>query len=163
MTPAAITGLFHVAVKTADLAATRHFYTGVIGLVEVARPDFGYPGAWLALPGPGGPAILHVYAGGPSLGRGGVVPVGGGAIDHVSLSATGYQAYRQRFEAAGLPWREFLVPGTPYWQLFVYDPSGVLLELTFDGLAEGGPVPVIAESLRYRAGESFFAPRPRAP
>lgn len=157
---AAITGLFHVAVKTADLERTLRFYRDVMGLAEAPRPDFGYPGAWLAIPGPqgAGPAIVHVYAGGAALAADAVVPSGTAAIDHVSLTATGYDAWRNRFDAAGLPWREFIVPGTFYWQLFVYDPSGVQLELTFDARTEGGAAPVIAQERRYRAGLSFFDP-----
>lgn len=158
MTDAAITaGLFHVAVKTNDLDATVAFYTRVIGLVPVARPDFGYPGAWLGVPLPGGPAILHVYAGGPALGRDGRAPVGSGAIDHVSLSCRGFAAFVQRFRAAELEWREFLVPGTALWQLFVYDPSGVQLELTFDGAQEDGPPPDLSDGRRYVAGADFFS------
>jgi hypothetical protein len=61
--------------------------------------------------------------------------------------------------AAGLDWREFLVPGTSLWQLFVYDPSGVQLELTFNGDAEVGPPPDMSPGRRYVAGASFFAPR----
>ena len=57
---------------------------------------------------------------------------------------------------ARLDWREFLVPGTTLWQLFVYDPSGVQLELTFEGSAEAGPPPDMSEGRRYVAGESFF-------
>mgnify|MGYP000935246454 CR=1 FL=1 len=117
--------LFHLAIKTSDLAATRHFWTRVIGLREIHRPDFGYPGAWLACPQPGGLAIIHVYAGGPALGADGKAPSGTAAIDHVSLSCSGYRSYISRFKAAGLDWREFAVPGTTLWQLFVYDPSGV--------------------------------------
>jgi len=49
-----------------------------------------------------------------------------------------------------------VVTGTSLWQIFVYDPSGVQLELTFDGRAEGRPAPEIAPEWRYRAGESFF-------
>ena len=149
-------GLFHLAIKTADLARTLAFWTRVIGLRETARPDFGYPGAWLACGQPGGQAIIHVYAGGPALGSAGVVESGTAAIDHVSLACTGYQAYIARFRSAGLDWREFLVPGTSLWQLFVYDPSGVQLELTFEGAAEAGPPPDMSEGRSYRAGQSFF-------
>ena len=39
-----------------------------MGLVEVPRPNFGFPGAWLACRLPGGQAIIHIYAGGPALG-----------------------------------------------------------------------------------------------
>lgn len=151
-------GLFHLAIKTADLGATRAFWMGVIGLREIARPDFGYPGAWLACGQPGGQAIVHVYAGGPALGASGVAPRGSGAIDHVSLACSGYHAYVARFRAAGLDWREFLVPGTTLWQLFVYDPSGVQLELTFEGAIESGVPPDMSEGRRYRAGTDFFDP-----
>ncbi|HST45792.1 MAG TPA: VOC family protein [Luteimonas sp.] len=151
-------GLFHLAIKTADLAATRAFWSGVIGLREIARPDFGYPGAWLACAQPGGQAIVHVYAGGPALGATGLAPRGSGAIDHVSLACSGYHAYVARFRAAGLDWREFLVPGTTLWQLFVYDPSGVQLELTFEGAVEAGASPDLSPARRYRAGADFFDP-----
>jgi catechol 2,3-dioxygenase-like lactoylglutathione lyase family enzyme len=70
-----ISGLFHVAIKTNDLDATRAFYCGVLGLKEVFRPDFGFPGAWLACPLPSGAAIIHVYAGGPALGVEGRAPI----------------------------------------------------------------------------------------
>lgn len=151
-------GLFHVAIKTNDLAATVAFYTKVLGLVPVRRPDFGYPGAWLGVPLPGGGAIVHIYAGGPALGAEGVAPVGTAAIDHVSLACRGYHATVARFRALGLDWREFLVPGTTLWQLFVYDPSGVQLELTFDGGNEEGPPPDMGDGRRYVAGQGFFDP-----
>lgn len=153
-----ITGLLHVAIKTADLAQTVAFYTQVLGLREAARPDFGFPGAWLAVPTPVGEAVFHIYAGGPALGPSGRVGMGTEVIDHVSITAVGWNAFRARFEQFGLPWREFLIPNTTYWQLFVYDPSGVQLELTFDGVAEGIALPLVPDSRRYRAGESFFDP-----
>jgi catechol 2,3-dioxygenase-like lactoylglutathione lyase family enzyme len=149
-------GLFHLAIKTADLSATRAFWIDVIGLLEAPRPDFGYPGAWLACPQPGGQAIIHVYAGGPALGADGKAPFGTSAIDHVSLACVGFHAYRARFQKAGLDWREFPVPGTRLWQLFVYDPSGVQLELTFEGSAEAGAAPDTSPARVYRAGQSFF-------
>jgi catechol 2,3-dioxygenase-like lactoylglutathione lyase family enzyme len=153
-----VAGLFHVAIKTSDLAATLAFYKGIMGLAEAHRPDFGYPGAWLAVPLPGGPALMHIYAGGPALGPEGVAPHGTAAIDHVSLACRGYHGFIARFRTAGLDWREFLVPGTTLWQLFVYDPSGVQLELTFDGSTEAGPSPNMSKGRRYIAGSSFFDP-----
>jgi catechol 2,3-dioxygenase-like lactoylglutathione lyase family enzyme len=155
-----INGLFHVAIKTADLAATRRFYCELLGLKEVARPDFGYPGAWIGCPIPGGQAIIHIYAGGPALGPEGRAPSGSAAIDHLSLSCSGYHAFLGALTEAGLPTREFIVPGTTLWQLFVYDPSGVQLELTFEGSAERGPQPDMSDGRRYVAGSSFFDPAP---
>src|SRR5256885_15983587 len=71
---ATVHGLYHIAIKTENLAATRKFYTDIIGLREFPRPDFGYPGAWLDCTEPGGLAILHVYAGGAALGAEGEAP-----------------------------------------------------------------------------------------
>ena len=152
----ALQGLLHVAIKTADLARTRRFYLEVLGLQEMPRPDFGYPGAWLGLAGPG--PIFHIYAGGPALGLSGLAPQGTASIDHVSLTASGYHGFVARLQGHSIPFREFIVPGTPLWQLFAYDPSGVQLELTFDSRAEGGSPPDLSDGRRYVAGQSFFDP-----
>jgi len=153
---AVVIGLFHTAIKTADLAASLRFYKSILGLKETCRPDFGFPGAWLACPTPGGTAIIHLYAGGPALSAIGVAPSGSAAIDHVSLACSGFHAFRSRFQAAGMAWREQVVPGTTLWQLFVYDPSGVQFELTFEGSVETGPLPDMSPGRRYVAGVSFF-------
>ena len=155
---ATVYGLYHIAIKTSDLGATRKFWTDIIGLKEIPRPDFGYPGAWLGCPQPGGFGIIHVYAGGPALGPEGKAPQGTAAIDHVSLSCAGYRSYVSRFKAVGLDWREFIVPGTSLWQLFVYDPSGVQLELTFEASIEGSEKPDVSPGRIYVAGKSFFEP-----
>ncbi|MEM8665247.1 MAG: VOC family protein [Pseudomonadota bacterium] len=152
-----VTGLLHVAIKTNDLDKTVRFYRDIVGLVEAPRPDFGYPGAWLAVPTPVGEALIHIYAGGPALGEDGKAPSGTGAIDHVSLTATGYGEMVSRIREAGLDWREFEVPGTTLWQIFTYDPSGVQLEITFDGRVEEGS-PDMSPDRRYEAGKSFFDP-----
>jgi hypothetical protein len=49
-----------------------------------------------------------------------------------------------------------LVPNTTLWQLFVYDPSGVQCELTFEGAAETGSLPDMSPGRAYVAGSSFF-------
>jgi catechol 2,3-dioxygenase-like lactoylglutathione lyase family enzyme len=138
---ATVHGLFHIAIKTDDLAATRKFWTEIIGLRDFDRPDFGYPGAWLGCTQPGGIAIIHVYAGGPALGPTGKAEAG---------------TYIDRFRANGLDWREFIVPGTSLWQLFVYDPSGVQLELTFEAGVEGEEKPDMLPRRKYVAGATFF-------
>src|SRR5882757_6745058 len=62
-TTCAITGLFHVLVKTNDLPLTLKFYKDVLGLREAPRPAFGNPGAWMAVSTPIGEQIIHVWAG----------------------------------------------------------------------------------------------------
>ncbi|RWC33549.1 hypothetical protein [Mesorhizobium sp.] len=151
-----VTGLFHVLVKTNDLPLTLKFYKEVIGLREAPRPAFGNPGAWLACSSPVGEQIIHIWAGGAGMGPTGVSPYGTGTIDHVSFTAIGHEGYRARFKKYGLPWREYIIPNTTLWQLFVYDPSGVQIELTFDSANEGEPHKPIAPENAYTPGEDFF-------
>ena len=151
-----VTGLFHVLVRTNDLEQTLIFYKQVLGLREAPRPAMGNPGAWLACSSPIGEQIIHIWSGGPGMGPTGVAPYGTGTIDHVSFTAIGHEAYRRRFAAYGLPWREFIIPQTPLWQLFVYDPSGVQVELTFDAGNEAMEHGPIAPEHAYAVGEVFF-------
>jgi catechol 2,3-dioxygenase-like lactoylglutathione lyase family enzyme len=151
-----VTGLFHVLIKTNDLPLTLRFYKDVIGLREAVRPAMGNPGAWLACSSPVGEQIIHVWAGGAGMGPTGISPYGAGTIDHVSLTAIGEEAYRARFRKFGLPWREFVIPNTTLSQLFVFDPSGVQIELTFDSANEGGPHGPIPPENAYTPGEYFF-------
>jgi glyoxylase I family protein len=41
--------LHHVALPVSDLARAKNFYGQVLGLTEIARPDFPFDGAWYAL------------------------------------------------------------------------------------------------------------------
>ncbi len=148
--------LFHTAIKTADLAATVRFYTEVLGMVVADRPPVGFPGAWLKPAQAGADAIIHLYAGDAAREPDGSVQTGSSAIDHVSVVCQGYSDFKAQFEEFGLDYRENLVPATPFWQLFIYDPNGVQLELTFHSAAEREATPVIAPQRRYSARERWF-------
>jgi catechol 2,3-dioxygenase-like lactoylglutathione lyase family enzyme len=150
--------IFHAGLRTADLGASVRFYTEVMGMVSVPRPPFDFPGAWLAPVQPGAQATIHLYAGDAAQEADGAVQTGSGAIDHLAVACVGYSAFRARFERFALPYRENLVPRTPLWQLFVYDPNGVLLELTFHSAAEPEPAPAIATERLYQPRERWFQP-----
>ena len=152
--------LFHTAIRTADLDATVHFYTEVLGMIVAERPPIGFPGAWLKPAQAGADPTIHIYAGDAACEADGSVQVGSGAIDHVSVVCQGYGEFRDRFERFGLPYRENLVPATPLWQLFIYDPNAVQLELTFHAGAETQPQPQIPPARRYKARERWFDPVP---
>lgn len=51
-----ISQLDHVALHVKDVEASKNFYTNVLGLDELPRPNFDFPGAWYAL----GPQELHI-------------------------------------------------------------------------------------------------------
>jgi catechol 2,3-dioxygenase-like lactoylglutathione lyase family enzyme len=48
--------LAHVALSVIDLERARTFYVDVLGLQEVARPEFSVPGAWLTT----GAGMIHL-------------------------------------------------------------------------------------------------------
>ena len=44
-----IAAIHHVSLTVSDLERSRAFYREILGLEEIARPNFGFPGAWFQL------------------------------------------------------------------------------------------------------------------
>lgn len=133
-------GIDHFTLRVApqELALLRAFYTDVLGLREGARADFDFPGHWLYA---GTQAVVHL-AGNQPAGEASISPdLPTGRFNHVALGARGLAAMRARLQSHGIDWREAPVPGLPVHQLFLRDPVGLQIELSFDAaeLAEAGP------------------------
>lgn len=156
-----VRALAHVAIKADDLDKTVAFYERVLGLRRVPRPPFPFPGAWLGRED--GDAIVHLYGGERAREEGGGFARGTGRVDHVSFWARGYLAQCERLQRHGLPYRDQRPPETTLAQLFVYDPNGVLLELTYDLRDEpGAPAAARGGALRFDpALYAQFASPPR--
>jgi catechol 2,3-dioxygenase-like lactoylglutathione lyase family enzyme len=134
--------LNHFSIRTTDLAATRAFYVDLLGLQEGPRPEFPFPGCWL-YQGPQDSyanAAVHVIGIDPGdraglenyLGeRGEATLSGSGAVDHVAFFATDLVGMLQRLRTAGIEPRQRTVPGVGLHQLFLDDPSGVVVELNY--------------------------------
>ncbi len=142
-----VSACFMSRLKTNDIDATVRFYTEVLGM-KLARPA-----ELSASPAPG----LRSATARPSqhlrrlrLGAEGKTALGTTALDHVSLSIKGWDECLERIKKLGFDWRASVVPGMSLWQIFVHDPSGVMLELTFDGKVENRPC------LRFRPGASTW-------
>jgi catechol 2,3-dioxygenase-like lactoylglutathione lyase family enzyme len=112
----------HFTIVTDRLAETLDFYD-LLGLASGPRPDFGIGGAWLYV---GGHPVLHIIETTrmPEPRR--------GVLDHMAFYATDFQAVALRIEGAGLTYRVIRTP-RPFslWQVFLYDPNGVEVELDF--------------------------------
>jgi catechol 2,3-dioxygenase-like lactoylglutathione lyase family enzyme len=135
-----ILGIDHFTLRVApeQLPVLRRFYVEVLGLREGARADFDFPGHWLYA---GAQAAVHL-AGNQPEGEAAVAPeLPTGRFNHVALRARGLAAARARLLAHGIAWRESPVPGLPVHQLFLRDPAGLQIELSFDAaeLAAAGP------------------------
>ena len=122
----------HVAIRTDDLEATNRFYTEVLGMTVADRPPFSFPGSWLQM----GHTMIHVMAGSAATDQDGNFHRGSAAVDHLAFGAKGFDRYKARFQELGLDWRENGIPSAGLWQLFVHDPSGILVELNFDIASE---------------------------
>ena len=121
-------GIHHFTIRCtpAELDTVLAFYRDVLGMHTGPRPAFPFPGHWMYL---GETAVVHLAAiaspgeGGRSTGSG---------FDHVSLHAHGLAATRQRLQALGIAFEELPVPGWPLQQIFLHDPVGARIELTFE-------------------------------
>ncbi len=119
--------LDHVNVRTHDLDATRDFYVDVVGLRVGARPPFGFPGYWLyddSVP------VIHLTG----LDGGDPACAGSGAVDHIAFRAAGLTEMRDRLTQAHVPFNERIVPRNGELQIFICDPNGVKIELTFSAV-----------------------------
>ncbi len=116
-----IESILHASLIVADTARALSFYGEVLGLeVNPARPDLGYPGAWLTV---GGQEIhlLELPNPDPVSGR----PAHGGRDRHVAMAVTDFEGLVQRLEAAAVP---FTRSRSGRQALFCRDPDGNALE-----------------------------------
>ena len=120
----AIHDMNHFTVLTHDLAATRRFYTDILGLKEGYRQDLGFPGAWLYC---GDRAVLHVIAGRP------LPNPPAGVLDHMAFSANDLPRTVATLKANNIDYNLRKQNDSGVWQLFCFDPSGARVELDFAG------------------------------
>ncbi|XXQ54066.1 VOC family protein [Xenophilus aerolatus] len=126
----ALLGLHHFTIRCAPAAldAVRAFYCEVLGMATGPRPDFPFDGHWLYV---GETAVVHLAAVlDETAPREPAAP--GPGFDHVSLRATGLEHTRRWLRQQAIPFEELPVPGWPLQQIFLRDPAGAKIELTFE-------------------------------
>jgi catechol 2,3-dioxygenase-like lactoylglutathione lyase family enzyme len=119
----------HVTIVVKDLERSRGFYVGVLGMEEVPRPGFGFPGLWFQ----SGPSQIHLIEEDAASGPAGLARSSGGSVSRghhfafevaVALQAVEALARRGIQLAAGPKQR----PDGPT-QIYLHDPDGHLIEL----------------------------------
>ncbi len=117
-----VTDLHHVSLVVADTARSLGFYCELLGLaLDPARPDLGYPGAWLEV-GPRQIHLLELPNPDPVAGR----PAHGGRDRHVALLVEDLAALADRLTAAGVSCTR---SRSGRQALFCRDPDGNAVEL----------------------------------
>jgi catechol 2,3-dioxygenase-like lactoylglutathione lyase family enzyme len=135
----------HYSIRTLDLEATRKFSTEVLGFTVGPRPPFNFPGLWLYNGShdsydnamvhiigidPNNPEGLKEYLGDRSIED---MKNGTGTFDHIAFVGTDAKGMAKHFAAIKVPFRERNVPSLNLFQIFLDDPSGVVIELNYPG------------------------------
>lgn len=114
--------ILHVSILVSDIERALEFYCGVLGLsLDSARPDLGYPGAWLTL----GEQQLHLLQlpnPDPVADR----PSHGGRDRHVAISVNDIHVLSQQLDSLGI---HYTLSKSGRSAIFVRDPDGNAIEL----------------------------------
>jgi catechol 2,3-dioxygenase-like lactoylglutathione lyase family enzyme len=123
-----VTALHHYTIRCTPEQLPRlvDFYTRVMRLQAGARPDIPAPGAWLYA---GGQPIVHLYAHLPEPDPVLIPPTG--PVDHISFRSRGLREMREHLASHGVEFTEAPIPGWDIHQLFLLDPCGLRIEMTF--------------------------------
>ena len=147
----------HYLVAADDMERTRDWYRDVLGMQEGWHPDFGFPVYWMYLDGVD---VVHIgrsakhasdnqrtYLGRLAQDSG----AGTGAIDHIAFRAKGLKETMAHLRRNKVEFNERRANGQALYQLFMYDPNGIKVELNFDAAEAAGIEPEItAEKLAAR-------------
>jgi len=147
----------HYLVAADNMERTRDWYRDVLGMQEGWHPDFGFPVYWMYLDGKD---VVHIGQSGKHagdnqrtyLGRlAQDAGAGTGAIDHIAFRAEGLKQTMAHLRRCGIEFNERRANGQALYQLFMYDPNGVKVELNFDAAeAEGIEPEITADRLAGR-------------
>ena len=126
----------HFLLQTADMDKTREWYVKVLGMRVGPSPDFKFPVFWLYL---GDKDVVHVTEGGAQVsanrkryvGQESQATSGSGAVDHIAFRATGLRDMIAHLEALGVDFKQRQVDDQGLYQLFMFDPNGVKIELNY--------------------------------
>ena len=146
-----VSHLEHFLIQTADLKATRDWYVNVLGFREGPHPDFKFPVVWLYL---GDKDVVHLTEGGKNvsanrkayLGQQSDATHGSGVIDHMAFRCTGLREMMEQLRGKQVEFHQRMVSDQGLFQLFLFDPNGVKVELNFSNTEAQGIAPELMAS-----------------
>ncbi len=120
------TTVSHISVTVTNLEDAKAFYGRVLGLREIPRPDFRFPGAWYALDGD---LALHITVKDALPVRSADPRRFDTRDPHFALAVADADETHARIQASGLSFYDFADTPTGLRQLFIRDPAGNMIEL----------------------------------
>lgn len=134
-----IESIHHVSLPVTDLERSKQFYSGILGLTEIRRPAFDFPGAWFQV----GDRQLHLIVHDKSTFR------ERKKLDsrdiHVALRVNSYRETREFLRSQGFRpeasdelkrMKETPHSMTGWPQLYIMDPDRNVIELNAEELDE---------------------------
>jgi catechol 2,3-dioxygenase-like lactoylglutathione lyase family enzyme len=119
----------HVTIICADLEATRKFYVDVLGMTEVPRPAFQFPGLWFKT----GNVQIHATQTSPEAGQAGWADQGNKVVSrghHFAFAVDDVSAALKHVAAHGVRIASPLQQRPDgFQQLYLYDQDGHVDEL----------------------------------
>ena len=147
-----ISHIEHFLVASDDIDATRDWYARVLGMKSGPHPDFGFPVHWMYVDDID---IVHI---GPSAKQAGDIQKkylgrtsqksdeGTGALDHIAFRATGLRQMLEHLKREKVPFSQRRANGQALFQLFLYDPNGIKIELNYAAAEAEGIAPELMAS-----------------
>src|SRR4051812_15086378 len=148
----ALSHIEHFLVASDDIDATRDWYARILGMTSGSHPDFGFPVHWMYI---GEVDVVHI---GPSAKKAGDIQKkylgrtsqdtgsGTGAVDHIAFRAKGLRGMLEKLRAEKIPFTQRRANGQALFQLFLYDPNGIKIELNYAAAEAEGIAPELMAS-----------------
>jgi 2-polyprenyl-6-methoxyphenol hydroxylase-like FAD-dependent oxidoreductase/catechol 2,3-dioxygenase-like lactoylglutathione lyase family enzyme len=146
--PLSLVAANHISRGTSNVERLVHFYQKILGFCLLDdRPDFGFGGAWLQLPGGMPFHIIESDAQKPKPASSSCsninIIMAGNADDgiimpperyirrseHIAFTVNDIDQAKEQLKAHSIPFAVNYVPGTNITQLFLYDPDGNGVEI----------------------------------
>ena len=124
-----ITRLDHVNLRTEQLEVMIDWYFDVLGLVSGARPDFGFPGAWLYA---GDVAVVHLVGVSKDAGVGSEATL---KLEHFALRAMDGAGFEARLRDRGVEFRKSGIDELGLVAFNIWDPDGNHIHVDFTDAA----------------------------
>src|SRR3954465_4715553 len=141
----------HFLLQTEDIEATKDWYVKILGFRVGPAPDFKFPVYWLYL---GDRDVLHITTGGKNVsenrkkyvGQQSDASTGTGVINHVGFRTTGLHEMIERLPQRTISFPELQGTDQGFYQLFLFDPNGLKIELNFANAEAKGRTPQLKAS-----------------
>jgi catechol 2,3-dioxygenase-like lactoylglutathione lyase family enzyme len=120
--------LQHVSLCVSDLERATRFYSDVLGLRQLPRPDLGFAGAWFAV---GDGQQLHLIVHPPSITMRRTTEIDG-RDGHFAFRVASYDEMLIRLRQHGVALIERRENATPWAQIYITDPDGNVIEFNIE-------------------------------